>query len=74
MGFDSESMTSSTKVITITSDLLSQHQMGTSDQSGSLTNLTVKFHLDESGNVQVMDLLFLIVLNYLGNITRRLLD
>jgi len=53
VGFDTESLSSNTKVITITSDLLSQHQMGTSDQNGSLTNLTVKFHLDEAGNVQL---------------------
>jgi len=51
--FDADSMSNNTKVITITSDLLSQHQLGTSDQNGSLTNLTVKFHLDESGNVQL---------------------
>ena len=55
--FDADSMSNNTKVITITSDLLSQHQLGTSDQNGSLTNLTVKFHMDESGNVQVTKLI-----------------
>lgn len=40
------------KVISITGDLSSQHNpLG--DPNGSLANLTVKFQLDEAGNVQV---------------------
>lgn len=42
-----------TKVIAITSDLSNQHN-SLSDQTGSLANLTVKFHVDEAGNVQVI--------------------
>lgn len=47
------------KVIAITGDLSNQHN-SLGDQSGSLANLTVKFHLDEAGNVQVK---FVIILN-----------
>ncbi len=39
------------KVIAITGDLSSHNSL--SDQNGPLANLTVKFHLDEAGNVQV---------------------
>jgi hypothetical protein len=41
------------KVIAISGDLSNQHN-SLGDQSGSLGNLTVKFHLDEAGNVQVI--------------------
>ncbi|XP_046455032.1 zinc finger protein 236-like isoform X2 [Daphnia pulex] len=40
------------KVIAISGDLSNQHN-SLGDQSGSLGNLTVKFHLDEAGNVQL---------------------
>ena len=49
---DVDNGTQMAKVIAITSDLSNQHN-SLSDQSGSMGNLTVKFHLDDAGNVQV---------------------
>ena len=49
------------KVITISNDILTHHQMGVTDQNGPLANLTVKFHLDESGNVQVKSAIKLVI-------------
>jgi hypothetical protein len=50
---DIDSVAHLAKVIAISVDLSNQHN-SLGDQSGSLGNLTVKFHLDEAGNVQVI--------------------
>lgn len=52
VSIDVDGSTQLAKVIAITGDLSNQHN-SLGDQSGSLANLTVKFHLDEAGNVQV---------------------
>ena len=50
---DIDTGTHMAKVIAITGDLSSHHN-SLGDQTGSLANMTVKFHLDEAGNVQVI--------------------
>lgn len=52
VSIDVDGSTQLAKVIAITGDLSNQHN-SLGDQSGSLANLTVKFHLDEAGNVQL---------------------
>lgn len=49
---DIDNGTQMAKVIAITGDMSNQHNF-LSDQSGSLGNFTVKFHLGEASHVQV---------------------